>query len=140
VVELQKELAAARDTLQLSPTDVDRVAVKALKIDLTKFTVSGGAFAGETLEFGDVVMAAWVSGAIDSELLKACLTMQALGEPRDSILKEVATHGWQIAQAVSVVNPISLYAVTIASIIITSVEQAKERKKEESDDGSLVGG
>jgi hypothetical protein len=53
-------------------------------------------------------------------------------------LKKVATTAWRIGSAVAVINPIASYAVAIAGIIITSVEQAKERKKAEADEGSIV--
>jgi hypothetical protein len=137
VKEIEAKLAEERNVLPLAPSDVDRIAVKALKIELREAT-ERGAFRGVNLSLGDVVMAAWVSGEIDSELLEACLDTDPLKEPREKFLVKVASRAWRIGQAVAMINPTSAYAVTIASVVLASIEQKKETKRRQADEGSLV--
>jgi hypothetical protein len=135
--DLNQQLDAERDVIELSPSDVDKLALNRLKIEL-KRQMEQGTFQGVQLELGDVVMAAWVGGDIDSDLLKICLQMASLGEPHDSTLKKIGERALQIGQVLSMAYPPLAYGLTLGSIVIGSIEEAKQREKEESDDASIV--
>lgn len=138
VQELNERLGQERREIALAPSDVDKLAVKALQIELRRMAIQRGPWQGAQIEFGDVVMAGWIAGEVDAELLRAVLEMDALGEPRESLIRKIAGRAWRIGQTVALAYPATAYGVTIASIIMGSIEQAKERKKQETNDASLV--
>lgn len=137
IEDLKKALSRERLAIELSPTDVYRLSVSALRLELEALN-SRELFGNRKPSFSDIVMAAWVSGELDSETLRAVLELDAFREYRKPLWRKTLEVSWAISHAGLMAYPATSYFAILTSIVIQSVHTLSEAERKKSDEGTLI--
>lgn len=137
IEDLRKALSRERLAIELSPTDVYRLSVSALRIELEALN-ERELFGGRKPAFSDIVMAAWVAGDLDSDTLRAVLELEAFREYRKPLWRKTLEVSWAIGHTGLIAYPGTSYLAILTSIVIQSVHTLKEAERRRSDEGTLV--
>ena len=134
---IDDQLGKLMRTRDLPPEDVQRFAINALKQDFVALAQESP-FNRLNLVIADVLLAAWVSGDLSSDALRALSQLGSFKEVHKSLWKKALEIGWSIGKTSMMAYPTTSYIAIAISVLTQIHDQAVAIKKEASDDTHLI--
>ena len=137
---LQDKLASESVVVNLTPSDIYRFTIHFLDISIEKKKRAKGEsyLYGTNPTYGDIVVAAYLTGDLDPLTLKSILSMKELHEAYTSPLLAFGKVMLDISKTILMIYPVTAIPATIAVILIQSIQSKNTYEKQTADKTHLI--
>ena len=137
---LQDKLALQSVEIKLTPSDIYRFTIHYLDISIEKKkrAKNDSYLYGTNPTYGDIVVAAFLTGDLNPTTLTAILGMKELHEPFTSPIIQIGKVILNISKTVLMIYPTTAIPTTIAVILIQAIQQKNTYEKQMADKTHLI--
>lgn len=93
---------------------------------------------GTNASFGDLVMAGFVSGQVDGEVIKAILELPDMHENYQTPIKQALSIGSSIGRMFLTINPITSPYATLAFVLFDALRNKKQMERKRANEAHLI--
>lgn len=126
---LNEQLEAERVTLSLSVGDLHRLALNHLETRIEALRRRPGALERFNGNLADLLVAGYLTGALDGAELKATLSIPDFVEHYESFLRKSGNLLWRAGRMYLMLNPYTVIPTTMISVVASALQQKKEYER-----------
>ncbi len=126
---LQEQLESERLTLPLSAGDLHRASMNRLEAQMESMRRRPGALERFDGNLADLLVAGYLTGAVDGAELKAILSVPDFVEHHESFLLKSGKLVWRAGRMYLMLNPYTVIPTTMISVVVSALQQKKEYER-----------
>ncbi len=134
---IEREIAQYRKDVPLSHHDIYKFSISYLEYNL-KVEQTRGYLKGKNVSLGDVVMAAYMTGILDQEILLSLLQMDVLQEGWEPGWKKAGRIAISATRTLLVLTPLTSVYASLAFIIYDSIKNVESLRRNNADEAHLL--
>jgi hypothetical protein len=141
IKEKNQEIMSKSTRVQLTHGDIYKFTMNWLKIELNNrknLKDKRSQLYKTNTSFGDLVMAGYVSGMLDGEVIKSILELPELHENYVSPLKQVLRIAGTIGRMFLTINPITSPYATLGFVLFDALKNKKKMEREIANEAHLI--
>jgi hypothetical protein len=141
IKDKNREIMASSTRVQLTHGDIYKFTMNWLKIELDNrknMKEKRSQLYKTNTSFGDLVMASYVTGLLDGEVVKAILELPEMHENYVTPLKQVMRIAGSIGRMFLTINPITSPYATLGFVLFDALKNKKKMEREIANEAHLI--
>jgi hypothetical protein len=137
ISDIDAKLATLTRNMTLPSEDAQRLALNLLAQNFTTLKQEEP-YSQLNLQLADVLLAAWVSGDLSSDALRALTQLKTFQETHEAVWQKALEITWSIGKPVLMAFPVTSYIAIAISVLIEIHDETQKNKQGGSDGAHLV--
>ncbi|MCT4642305.1 MAG: hypothetical protein N4A33_08415 [Bacteriovoracaceae bacterium] len=141
IKDLNDEILSKATRVKLTHGDIYKFTMNWLKVELNERRKNKERFSklyGTYASFGDLIMAGYVSGIVDGQIIKAIVELPEVHENYKTPFQQALKIGGKVARMFLIINPITSPYATLAFVIFDALKNKKIVERERANDAHLI--
>lgn len=134
---VEAKLAEYKKSIELSNHDIYKFTISYLEYNIQKESFKGY-LKGTNANLGDLVMAGYLTGKLDKEILKALFNMRELQENWEPGWKKAGRIMASAAKSLLILTPLTAPYASLAFVVFDSIKNIKNSRQDQIDDAHLL--
>jgi hypothetical protein len=126
---LNEQLESERITLRISAGDLHRLSMNHLETQIEIMRRKPGTMGNFDGNLADLLVAGYLTGALDGAELKAALSIPDFAETHESVLLKSGRLIWRAGRMYLMLNPYTMIPTTMVTVVVSALQQKKEYER-----------
>ena len=126
---LNEQLESERITLRISAGDLHRLSMNHLETQIEIMRRKPGTMGNFDGNLADLLVAGYLTGALDGAELKAALSIPDFAETHESVLLKSGGLIWRAGRMYLMLNPYTMIPTTMVTVVVSALQQKKEYER-----------